>query len=238
MEPPEDAKSNFAKELYGEDLHLSKPGENHGSFFGSSDDEPSEAYSMNKETEKICEKFHTVGYRDGISAGQNGAAQEGYNIGYRESVLTGYNFGIVRGVSSAMAFLPDELREKLIDEQETRDKFHKLHDFVHALSTEAAMKVFYGTLTTKQVEDKSGEEGSDSSRASVFVGATSTTDLGGYVTELSSLLDKSPMIEVKLLRGEEGLAFGPGSGAATTDLGSFVTELSSLPNKSFNIGRI
>lgn len=31
-----------------------------GSFFGSSNDEPSEAYSMNKEAEKICEKFHTV----------------------------------------------------------------------------------------------------------------------------------------------------------------------------------
>ncbi|CAN6928513.1 unnamed protein product, partial [Brassica oleracea] len=92
---------------------------------------------------------------------------------------------------SAIAFLPDELREKLIDEQETKYKFRKLHDSVHALSTEAAMKVFYGTLTTKQVEDKSGEEGSDSSLASV----TSTTDLASYVSELSSLLDKSPKIE-------------------------------------------
>ncbi|CAF2056398.1 unnamed protein product [Brassica napus] len=165
-----------------------------GSFFGSSDDEPSEVYSMNKETEKIRDKFHTVGYRDGISAGQEAAAQEGYNVGYRESVLAGYKFGIVRGVSSAIAFLPDELREKLIDEQETKYKFRKLHDSVHALSTEAAMKVFYGTLTTKQVEDKSGEEGSDSSLASV----TSTTDLASYVSELSSLLDKSPKIEVRL----------------------------------------
>ncbi|KAL0696341.1 hypothetical protein Bca4012_063521 [Brassica carinata] len=184
MEPPEDVKSNFAKELYGEDLHLSKPGNaDHnlegldGSFFGSSDDEPSEAYSMNKETEKIREKFHTVGYRDGISAGQKAAAQEGYNVGYGESVLAGYKFGIVRGVSSAMAFLPDELRKKLIDEQETRDKFHKLHDSVHALSTEAAVKGFYGTLTTNQVEEKSGEEGSDSSLASVSIGVTCTTDL-------------------------------------------------------------
>ncbi|KAJ0235485.1 Essential protein Yae1 [Hirschfeldia incana] len=185
MEPPEDEKYNFAKELYGENLHHSKPGnDDHnlegldGSFFGSSDDEPSEAYSMNNETQKIRDKFHTVGYRDGISAGQEAAAQEGYNDGYRESVLAGYKFGIVRGVSSAMAFLPDELREKLIDKQETRDKFHKLHDSVHGLSTEAAMKVFYGTLTTKQVEDKNGEEGSDSSLTSV----TSTTDLGSYIS--------------------------------------------------------
>ncbi|KAG5384284.1 hypothetical protein IGI04_035754 [Brassica rapa subsp. trilocularis] len=208
-----DDKSNFAKELYGEGLQLSKPeqaginlmsvrlgNDDHnlegldGSFFGSSNDEPSEAYSMNKEAEKIREKFHTVGYRDGISAGQEASAQEGYNVGYRESVLAGYKFGIVRGVSSAIAFLPDELREKLIDEQENKDRFRKLHDSVHALSTEAAMKVFYGTLTTKQVDDKSGEEGSDSSLASV----TSTTDLASYVSELSSLLGKSPMIEVRL----------------------------------------
>ncbi|CAF2043825.1 unnamed protein product [Brassica napus] len=54
------------------------------------------------------------------------------------------------------------------------------------------MKVFYGTLTTKQVDDKSGEEGSDSSLASI----TSTTDLASYVSELSSLLDKSPKIEL------------------------------------------
>ncbi|KAH0862727.1 hypothetical protein HID58_079938 [Brassica napus] len=133
-------KSNFAKELYGEN------------------EEPSEAYSMNKDTENMREKFHMLGYRDGISAGQEAAAQEGYNVGYKESVLAGYKFGIVRGVSSALAFLPDDLREKLIDEQETRDKFRKLHGSVHDLSTEAALKLFYGALTTKQGEEKSGEK--------------------------------------------------------------------------------
>ncbi|KAF2588157.1 hypothetical protein F2Q70_00038725 [Brassica cretica] len=167
MEPAGDGKSNFAKELYGESLQLSKPEsslglsnlENEdGSFYGSSDEEPSEAYSMNKDTENMREKFHMLGYRDGISAGQEAAAQEGYNVGYKESVLAGYKFGIVRGVSSALAFLPDDLREKLIDEQETRDKFRKLHGSVHDLSTEAALKLFYGALTTKQGEEKSGEK--------------------------------------------------------------------------------
>ncbi|KAL9308306.1 hypothetical protein AtEden1_Chr1g0038581 [Arabidopsis thaliana] len=82
------------------------------------------------------------------------------------------------------AFLPDELREKLIDEQETREKFQRLHSSVHALSTEVAMKRFYGALTTKE-----GISGS---------GVNATSDLGSYVTELSSLLEKSPKIEVKL----------------------------------------
>ncbi|KAG7548146.1 Essential protein Yae1 N-terminal [Arabidopsis suecica] len=91
---------------------------------------------------------------------------------------------------------PDELREKLIDEQETRDKFRKLHSCVHALSTEVAMKRFYETLTTKQGEGKSGDQGSDSGSGS-GVNAT-TIDLGSYVTDLSSLLDKSRKIDIIL----------------------------------------
>ncbi|CAG7897285.1 unnamed protein product, partial [Brassica rapa] len=205
-----DGKSNFAKELYGESLQLSKPEtslglsnlENEGgSFYGSSDEEPSEAYSMNKDTENMREKFHMLGYRDGISAGQEAAAQEGYNVGYKESVLAGYKFGIVRGVSSALAFLPDDLREKLIDEQETRDKFRNLHGSVHDLSTEAALKLFYGALTTKQGEEKSGEKEpcsslcSGSGCVSGSRSVSATNDLGRYVTELSSLLDNSPKIK-------------------------------------------
>ncbi|KAJ4873045.1 hypothetical protein Rs2_38500 [Raphanus sativus] len=107
MEPPQDGSSNFAKELYEESFQLSKPGtesslslgnleNDYGSFYGSSDEEPSEAYSMKKDTENRREKFHMLGYRDGISAGQEAAAQEGYNVGYKESVLAGYKFGIVR----------------------------------------------------------------------------------------------------------------------------------------------
>ncbi|CAH2053152.1 unnamed protein product [Thlaspi arvense] len=157
---------------------------------------------MNRESEKRREHFHMSGYRDGIIAGKEAAAQQGYNVGYKESVLAGYKFGIVRGVSSALAFLPDELREKLVDERETRDKFQKLHDSVHGISTEAAMKLFYGALTRKQGEEKSGEEGPDSVSGPSSVsgsGVTATTDhLGNYVTELSSLLEKSPKIEVKL----------------------------------------
>ncbi|KAJ0232781.1 Essential protein Yae1 [Hirschfeldia incana] len=202
MEPPEDGKSNFAKELYGESLELSKPESSlglgtlengDGSFYGSSDEETSEAYSMNKDTENRREKFHTLGYRDGVSAGQEAAAQEGYNVGYKESVLAGYKFGIVRGVSSALAILPDELREKLIDEHETGDKFKKLHSSVHDLSTESALKLFYGALTTKQ-----GEEGSGSSLGSGSGSVSATNDLGSYITELSSLLEKSPKIKVRL----------------------------------------
>jgi len=112
--------------------------------------------------------------------------------------VVSYTFSVFDSFWSALAFLPDELREKLIDKQETREKFQKLHSSVHALSTEVAMKRFYETLTTKQGEEKSGEEGPDScSDSGSGSGVNVTTDLGSYVTELSSLLDKSPTIEVK-----------------------------------------
>ncbi|XP_010478881.1 PREDICTED: uncharacterized protein LOC104757788 isoform X2 [Camelina sativa] len=206
MEPPEDGKSNFAKELYGESLKLSTHGnvdhsleDSDDPFYGSSDEEYSEARVLDHDNKLRREKFHTAGYREGIAAGQEAIAQEGYNFGYKESVLDGYKFGIVRGVSSALAFLPDELREKVIDEQETREKFQKLHSSVHGISTEAAMKLFYGALTSKEGEEKSGAEGSDSGSGSGSgSGVNATTDLGSYVTELNSLLDKSPKIEVKL----------------------------------------
>ncbi|XP_006303289.2 uncharacterized protein LOC17896654 [Capsella rubella] len=202
MESPEDGKFNFAKELYGESLNLSKHGNNDhdledsgNPFYGSSDEEYGEAHVLDNDNKLRREQFHTAGYREGIAAGKEAIAQEGYNFGYKESVITGYKFGIVRGVSSALAFLPNELREKLIDEQETREKFQKLHSSVHALSTEVAMKRFYETLTTEQGEEKSGAEGSDSGSGS---GINATSDLGSYVTALSSLLEKSPMIEVDL----------------------------------------
>ncbi|CAN7072142.1 unnamed protein product [Brassica oleracea var. botrytis] len=59
-----------------------------------------------------------------------GLEEENLNIGFKESVLEGYNFGFVRGVSSALALLSEELKENLIDEEEARDKFQKLHNSI------------------------------------------------------------------------------------------------------------
>lgn len=86
----------------------------------------------------------------------------------------------------------------MIDEQETRDQFKKLHSSVHDISTETALKLFYGALTTKQGKEKSGEEGPGSSLGSGSGSVSATNDLGSYITELSSLLDKSPKIKVRL----------------------------------------
>ncbi|CAN6988142.1 unnamed protein product [Brassica rapa subsp. trilocularis] len=72
-----------------------------------------------------------------------GLEEENLNIGFKESVLEGYHFGFDRCVSSTLALLPEELKENLIDEEEARDKFQKLHNSLHALSTDNAIKLLY-----------------------------------------------------------------------------------------------
>ncbi|CAN8284807.1 unnamed protein product [Cochlearia groenlandica] len=197
MNQPKDAKSNFADELYGESLNLSKSGNSNDhalenldeSVFGDSDNEESnESQVIERDSELRYNKFHSSGYRDGIIAGQEASAQLGYNVGYKESVLDGYKFGIVRGVLSAMAFLPDELKEKLSIEQETRDKFQELHTSVKAISTEVATKLFYASLMSRKRKEEEASLGSG--------GTAKTDELGSYVSELSSLLEKTPNVEV------------------------------------------
>ncbi|KAL8480576.1 hypothetical protein ACS0TY_027209 [Phlomoides rotata] len=111
------------------DLHESDPGD---SWY---DDEPSveqlkKESDMDREWKRRHNQFHTIGYRDGVIAGKEAAAQEGFNIGFKESVLNGYNWGLVRGIGSAMACLPGGLKEKLVEVEETRNKFQSLHESV------------------------------------------------------------------------------------------------------------
>lgn len=43
--------------------------------------------------------INQIGYRDGLMAGKEASAQEGFNIGFGESVFVGYKWGLVRGVT-------------------------------------------------------------------------------------------------------------------------------------------
>ncbi|KAF8083867.1 hypothetical protein N665_0748s0012 [Sinapis alba] len=148
------------------------------------DEKSSETLQMDRDCDKRRDKFYTEGYRSGIFAGKDAAAsfkEESLNIGFKQSLLEGYKFGFLRGVSSALTLLPDELKEKLMsDEEETRDKFHKLHHSLLSLSTQNAINLFYGTR-----EERVGQEEEN-------VGSA----LGTFVSELTSLLDKSPKIQV------------------------------------------
>ncbi|KAI8537823.1 hypothetical protein RHMOL_Rhmol09G0053700 [Rhododendron molle] len=115
----------------------------------------------------ICEKplhlshIGQIGYRDGVTAGKEASAQEGFNMGFKESVGVGYNWGLVRGVTSALTCLPDGMKEKLVVTQEEKDKFQSLYESVHSLSTTDALKLFHDDiLTDRSVEHSENAEAS------------------------------------------------------------------------------
>ncbi|KAL2475284.1 Essential protein Yae1 [Abeliophyllum distichum] len=95
-----------AADLYGEALQHS----NNGSDDWCDEDGSSREW----ESERIRNQFVTVGYRVGLMAGQEASAQDGFYIGFKQSVSAGCNLGIVRGVTSAINCLPDELKKRLV----------------------------------------------------------------------------------------------------------------------------
>lgn len=205
---------SFADELYSETLRLSngEPGpissandeqngsydheldqlsRDDGSLWGSSPEEHGSLSDLDREWKRRHDQFHTIGYRDGVTAGKEASAQEGFNLGFKESVLIGYNWGLARGVTSALNFLPDGLREKLVETQEEKDKFRSLYGSVHSLSTTDALKLFHD-ISKRSVEQ------SDSNEASSNVDQSSNI-LQNYSGELKSLVLKCPAIEVNLV---------------------------------------
>ncbi|CAL5391804.1 unnamed protein product [Camellia sinensis] len=205
---------SFADELYSETLRLSN-GElgpissandeqngsydheldqlshDDGSLWGSSPEEHDSLSDLDREWKRRHDQFHTIGYRDGVTAGKEASAQEGFNLGFKESVLAGYNWGLVRGVTSALTLLPDGLREKLVETQEEKDKFQSLYESVHSLSTIDALKLFHD-ISKRSVEQI------DSNEASSNVDQSSNI-LQNYSGELKSLVLKCPAIEVNLV---------------------------------------
>ncbi|KAL7120435.1 hypothetical protein ACP275_02G122700 [Erythranthe tilingii] len=143
-----------------------------------STEKPNAASDMEREWQKRRNQFHTIGYRDGVIAGKEAAAQEGFNIGFKDSVLNGYNWGFVRGITSAIACLPGGLKEKLVETEETRNKFQSLQQSVQSLSTIDALKLFYEDGIRKS---SNGEE--------------SSGVLENYHGQLQSLLKESPLLD-------------------------------------------
>ncbi|XP_075514080.1 uncharacterized protein LOC142549153 isoform X2 [Primulina tabacum] len=143
---------------------------------------------MDREWQRRHDQFHTIGYRDGLIAGKEASAQEGFNIGFKDSVSIGYNWGLARGITSAMAFLPLGLKEKMVETEETRNKFQRLHESIHSLSTADALVLFHEYLKRKP-----GNQNEDSTRSHVDADLNNQIRdmdvLQNYFRELLSLVD-------------------------------------------------
>ncbi|XP_073017009.1 uncharacterized protein [Primulina eburnea] len=155
---------------------------------------------MDREWQRRHDQFHTIGYRDGLIAGKEASAQEGFNIGFKDSVSIGYNWGLVRGITSAMAFLPLGLKEKMVETEETRNKFQSLHESIHSLSTADALILFH-----EYVKRKPGNQNEDATCSYVDADLNNQIRdmdvLQNYCRELLSLVDvriQNELIETSL----------------------------------------
>ncbi|GMY22640.1 yae1 domain-containing protein 1 [Fagus crenata] len=215
-------EGSIAEELYSESLKLSKMelGPNPSSsandkesdshdvddlqhedvpIWDSSDEEVVGSSELDREWQRRHDQFHTHGYREGISAGKEASAQEGFNIGFKQSVLAGYNWGIVRGVTSALASLPDELKEKLIETQEKRNEFKGLYESVHSISTADALRLFNDDFIAKKAQEQSENAEASSHVPGLQEQSSDCSRLENYFGELQSLLSESPALKVHFL---------------------------------------
>ncbi|KAK9282731.1 hypothetical protein L1049_010951 [Liquidambar formosana] len=188
-----DSKQSDSNDCDGDDLW-----HDDGSLWDGSSEELDKSSDLDREWQRRRNQFHTIGYRDGVIAGKEASAQEGFNVGFKESVLLGYNLGLVRGVTSVLACLPDGLIEKLVETQEKRNKFRCLHESVHSLSTTDALKLFHDEITTNKTVEQSENADSSSHSAGLQDHSSRCSLLGKYSEELQSILHESPAIEVHL----------------------------------------
>ncbi|CAA3022583.1 Hypothetical predicted protein [Olea europaea subsp. europaea] len=193
-------EGHIAADLYGEALQQSSIESfptsaadyalNDAQDNGSDDWYNEDGDSCEWESERIRNQFVTVGYREGLMAGQEASAQDGFNIGFKQSVSAGYNLGIVRGVTSALNCLPNELKERLVETEEERDKLKQLHKSVNSLSTSDALKLFHEEQTrTPAMQTENPKP--DCTQISDGV-------LKNYYKELQSLINETPAIEACL----------------------------------------
>ncbi|XP_054787178.1 uncharacterized protein LOC129293311 isoform X2 [Prosopis cineraria] len=177
----------------GHDLSLED-----GSLWDGSDDELDKSSDLDREWRRRHDQFHTLGYRDGLMAGKEACSQEGFNIGFKESVLAGYRWGLVRGVTSAFAYLPEEVKEKLVEAHDKRKKLQGLYESVHLLSTNDALKSFYEDIQVKETSEPSEHVEVIQNNADLQEQTSDCSHLDNYLRQLGSLIPENSAIEMRL----------------------------------------
>ncbi|XP_021774413.1 uncharacterized protein LOC110738349 [Chenopodium quinoa] len=167
-----------------------------GVWLTDCDEETDEAFYLDREGKRRREEFYNAGYRDGLSAGKNVAAQEGFNQGFKDSVMIGNKWGIVRGVTSALAHIPNELKLKLLETEDKGKEFQNLFVAVDSIGTQDALKLFHDYIQQGKSAERRNIAESESSISHPTVSQQS--DLESYFEKLDLLLRESPMVDLQL----------------------------------------
>ncbi|KZV31267.1 hypothetical protein F511_13061 [Dorcoceras hygrometricum] len=196
-----------------QNLHESEPGDS----WYDDDDSPRESSveklktpsDMDREWQRRHDQFHTIGYRDGLIAGKEASAQEGFNIGFKDSVSIGYNWGLARGITSALAFLPHGLKQKIVETEEARNKFQRLYESVNSLSTTDALKLFH-EYQKRKPENQNEAANLFPSDGDLDNRIRDIHVLQNYYRELRSLVDESSLMDVTIINDSvETSVFAP-----------------------------
>ncbi|KAG4967033.1 hypothetical protein JHK82_032747 [Glycine max] len=208
-------EGRFAEELYAESLQLSKleltstsadDQENKAnvcdgddlSLWDESDDKLESSSDLDREWQRRHDQFHTIGYRDGLIAGKEAAAQEGFNFGFKQSVLDGHSWGVVRGVTSAFSHLPHQLKERLIETQKKRNELLGLYESVHSLSTTDCLRLFSEEIKAQEALEQSEHSEVSHHTAGLQEQPSHGSELRNYREQLESLIRDSPAIDIHL----------------------------------------
>ncbi|XP_057541065.1 uncharacterized protein LOC130818844 [Amaranthus tricolor] len=168
-----------------------------GNWLTDNDEEADEALYLDREGKRRREEFYNAGYRDGVAAGRNDAAQDGFNQGFKESVMVGYKWGIVRGLTSAFTHIPKDLQLKLVESEDTRENFLNLSEAVNSIGNEDALKLFNDGI----------QRGASAERSKIIESEASTRPSGSehsglesYFGKMDLLLNESVQLKVNKYR--------------------------------------
>ncbi|KAI8566371.1 hypothetical protein RHMOL_Rhmol02G0035500 [Rhododendron molle] len=146
------SSSNY-EESNSHDHELNHFSHDDDSLWGSSPERGTSLSDLEREWQRRHDQFHTLEKKL--------LHRRVSTWALRNQLVLDTNWGLVRGVTSALTYLPDGMKEKLVVTQEEKDKFQSLYESVHSLSTTDALKLFHDDiLTDRSVEHSENAEAS------------------------------------------------------------------------------
>ncbi|KAF3336011.1 putative tRNA 2'-phosphotransferase isoform X2 [Carex littledalei] len=160
-----------------------------------SDENSNSGSSLRREWISRHNRFHTMGYREGITEGKEASAQEGFNVGFRQAVRVGKKWGLVRGITSAISCLPESSVEKLVPDIEIRERLKEIQKAVQAISSDNALKLYHDTIQ-KSDSLRSMDCGDHCEEIFGFKVESASNKLDSHYKDLLQLLSNCPEIKV------------------------------------------
>lgn len=134
-----------------------------------------------------------------ISLGQGSFSSSVWSWIYEDCFAVSFCLSLMwlwhqHSICSALACLPDDLKEKLVSKVEARDRFQNLYESVHSISSKDALKLFHDDILRSGSEQLQNKGNVD---VEIVEGDISECNqLGRFSRELDCLLHECPSVEL------------------------------------------